>query len=66
MPEIPSSAKLKKLFSSQGLATISNIFDADVVQQQIYSSKDQIASQIATSMLSQMNSAPQNLLTLFR
>jgi flagellin len=47
-------------------ATISNIFDADVVQQQINSSKDQIASQIATSMLSQMNSAPQNLLTLFR
>ena len=47
-------------------ATISNIFDTDVVQQQINSSKDQIASQIATSMLSQMNSAPQNLLTLFR
>jgi flagellin len=47
-------------------ATISNIFDADVVQQQINSSKDQIASQIATAMLSQMNSAPQNLLALFR
>jgi len=47
-------------------ATISNIFDTDVVQQQINSSKDQIASQIATSMLSQMNSASQNLLTLFR
>jgi flagellin len=47
-------------------ATISNIFDADVVQQQINSSKDQIASQIATAMLSQMNSAPQNLLSLFR
>ena len=47
-------------------ATISNIFDADVAQQQINSSKDQIASQIATAMLSQMNSAPQNLLTLFR
>jgi flagellin len=47
-------------------ATISNIFDADVVQQQINSSKDQIASQIATAMLSQMNSGPQNLLALFR
>jgi flagellin len=47
-------------------ATISNIFDADVVSQQIASSKNQIASQIATAMLSQMNSAPQNLLALFR
>jgi flagellin len=47
-------------------ATISNIFDADVVAQQIASSKNQIASQIATAMLSQMNSAPQNLLSLFR
>jgi len=47
-------------------ATISNIFDADVVSQQIASSKNQIASQIATAMLSQMNSAPQNLLSLFR
>jgi flagellin len=47
-------------------ATISNIFDADVVQQQINSAKDQIASQIATAMLSQMNSGPQNLLALFR
>jgi len=47
-------------------ATISNIFDADVVAQQIESSRNQLASQIATAMLAQMNSAPQNFLTLFR
>lgn len=47
-------------------ATISNIFDADMAAEQLKATKGQIGGQIATAMLSQMNSAPQQLLSLFR
>lgn len=47
-------------------ATISGIFDADVAAEQLKATKGQIGSQIATAMLSQMNSAPQQILSLFR
>lgn len=47
-------------------ATISSIFDADVAEEQLKATKGQIAQQIGIAMLVQMNSAPQNLLTLFR
>ncbi len=47
-------------------ATISNIFDADMAAEQLNATKGQIGGQIATAMLSQMNSAPQQLLSLFR
>lgn len=47
-------------------ATISNIFDADMAAEQLNATKGQIGGQIATAMLSQMNTAPQQLLSLFR
>jgi flagellin len=47
-------------------ATISNIFDADMASEQLKATKGQIGGQIATAMLSQMNTAPQQLLSLFR
>ena len=47
-------------------ASISNLFDADMAAEQLNATKGQIGQQIATSMLSQMNTAPQNLLSLFR
>ena len=47
-------------------ATISNIFDADVAMEQLNATKGQIGSQIATAMLAQMNTAPQQVLSLFR
>ncbi len=47
-------------------ATISNIFDADMASEQLNATKGQISAQVATAMLSQMNSAPQNILSLFR
>ncbi|KAF0151693.1 MAG: flagellin-related protein FliC [Ignavibacteria bacterium] len=47
-------------------ATISNIFDADMASEQLNATRGQISGQIATAMLSQMNSAPQNILSLFR
>ncbi|MEW6651939.1 MAG: flagellin [Bacteroidota bacterium] len=47
-------------------ATISNIFDADMAAEQLNATKGQISGQVATAMLSQMNSAPQNILSLFR
>ncbi len=46
-------------------ATISSIFDADVAQEQLNATKGQIAGQIGTAMYAQLNSAPQNLLSLF-
>jgi len=47
-------------------ASVSQIFDTDTVGDQITSSKGQVTSQLATSMLAQMNAAPQQLLRLFQ
>ncbi len=47
-------------------STIANIFDADVAMEQLNATKGQIGGQIATAILSQMNSAPQQILSLFR
>ncbi len=50
---------------ANNIATISSIFDADVAAEQLKATKGNIAIQIGTSMLSQMNTAPQQLLSLF-
>jgi len=47
-------------------STVDNIFGADVAQQQLDATKGNIAQQISTTMLAQLNSAPQQLLSLFR
>jgi len=47
-------------------SSISRLFDADMAMEQLNSTKGQIGGQIATSMLSQLNSAPQNIMSLFR
>jgi flagellin len=47
-------------------STLSSIFDADTVQEQLNATRGQIAQQIGIAMFSQMNIAPQNLLALFR
>lgn len=47
-------------------ASVSRLFDADMAMEQLKATKAQIGGQIATTMLSQLNTQPQNLLTLFR
>ncbi len=47
-------------------ASVSRIFDADMAMEQLNATKGQIGGQVATAMLSQLNSAPQNILSLFR
>lgn len=47
-------------------AAISRLFDADMAGEQLNATKGQISGQVATAMLAQMNSAPQNILSLFR
>ncbi len=47
-------------------STVSRLFDADVAMEQLNATKGQIGSQLATSMLAQLNTAPQNVLSLFR
>ena len=47
-------------------ASIANLFDADMAAEQLNATKGQISGQVATAMLSQMNSAPQNILSLFK
>lgn len=47
-------------------ASVSRLFDADMAMEQLKATKAQIGGQIATSMLSQLNSQPQNILSLFR
>ena len=47
-------------------ATISKLFDADMAAEQLNATKGQISGQVATAMLSQMNTGPQALLSLFR
>ncbi len=47
-------------------ASVSRLFDADMAMEQLNATKGQIGGQVATSMLSQVNMAPQKLLSLFR
>ncbi|MBZ0198627.1 MAG: flagellar biosynthesis protein FliC [Ignavibacteriaceae bacterium] len=51
---------------SNATASVSRLFDADMAMEQLNATKGQIGSQVATSMLAQMNSAPQGILALFR
>jgi len=51
---------------SNSTASVSRLFDADMAAEQLNSTKAQIGAQIATTMLSQLNSQPQNILTLFK
>ncbi len=51
---------------SNAQSTVDQIFGADVAKEQLASTQGQIAGQIATTMLSQLNSAPQQLLRLFQ
>ena len=47
-------------------ASVSRLFDADMAKEQLNATKGQMAAQVATSMFSQLNMAPQNVLQLFR
>ena len=51
---------------SNAESTVSRLFDADVATEQLDSTKAQIGGQIGTAMLSQLNQAPQQILSLFR
>lgn len=51
---------------SNATASVSRLFDADMAMEQLNATKGQIGGQVATSMLSQLNQAPQNILSLFR
>lgn len=51
---------------SNATASVSRLFDADMAMEQLNATKAQIGGQVATAMLSQLNSAPQQILSLFR
>lgn len=51
---------------SNATASVSRLFDADMAMEQLNSTKAQIGGQVATAMLSQLNTAPQQILSLFR
>ena len=46
-------------------ASVSRLFDADMVMEQLNATKGQIGGQVATAMFSQLNMSPQNILQLF-
>jgi len=47
-------------------ASVSRLVDADMAMEQLNATKGQIGSQVAMSMLAQLNFAPQNILALFQ
>lgn len=47
-------------------AAVSQLFDTDTLNEQMTTSTGQIQGQLSTSMMSQMNTTTQNLLSLFR
>ncbi len=51
---------------SNGQATVSRIFDADMAMEQLNATRGSILGQAATAMVSQLNSAPQAVLSLFK
>jgi flagellin len=46
-------------------ASVSRLFDADMVMEQLNATKGQIGAQVATAMFAQLNLSPQNILQLF-
>jgi flagellin len=50
---------------SNAQSSVSRLFDADMAMEQLNATKAQIGGQVATSMLGQLNYAPQNILSLF-
>lgn len=50
---------------SNAQSSVSRLFDADMAMEQLNATKAQIGGQVATSMLGQLNFAPQNILSLF-
>ncbi len=65
MQTIDSRSEFLTASIANNTATISSIFDADVAAEQLTATKGNIAIQIGTAMFSQLNSAPQQLLSLF-
>ena len=51
---------------SNNTSAVSRLFDADTAAEQLNATKGMIGSQVAATMLSQLNSVPQQLLSLFR
>jgi flagellin len=51
---------------SNATSSVSRLFDADMALEQLNATKGQIGTSVATSMLAQLNAAPQNILSLFR
>lgn len=51
---------------SNANASVSRLMDTDMAMEQLNSTKASIGGQVSTSMLSQMNSSPNQLLALFR
>jgi len=47
-------------------SSVSRLFDADMAAEQLNSTKAQIGGQVATAMLSQLNSSPSQILSLFQ
>jgi len=47
-------------------SSVSRLFDADVAQEQLNATRASIIGQAATAMLSQLNTAPQQVLSLFK
>jgi flagellin len=50
---------------SNATSSVSRLFDADMAMEQIKATRASISSQASTAMLSQLNMAPQNVLSLF-
>ncbi|MCE1188718.1 MAG: flagellar biosynthesis protein FliC [Ignavibacteria bacterium] len=51
---------------SNATASVSRLFDADAAMEQLNATRGSILGQAATSMLSQLNMAPQQVLSLFK
>lgn len=47
-------------------SSVGRLFDANIAEEQLNATRGSIAGQVASSMLSQLNMAPQNVLSLFR
>lgn len=47
-------------------SSVGRLFDANIAMEQLNATKGSIAGQVASSILSQLNMAPQNVLSLFR
>ena len=66
MQRLDSKAEFLTSAITNSESSVSRLFDADIAEEQLNATSSQVGAQAATAMLSQLNSEPSSILSLFQ